>query len=155
MTLEERMAAAEAQGRDYFRQGLNCTECVLRTFMDRHETGLPDDILCLASGFGNGMGNTKHTCGAVVGAVLAISAAKGKNPFTLETPAERIAHKREDVYPSVSGLIHEIENEFGTLICRELSDRHGDFDSRERKKSCQQLIGYCCSLVEKYAGEIR
>ena len=153
MTLEERMTAAEVQGRDYFRQGLNCTECVLRTFMDQHESGLADDVLRLASGFGNGMGNTKNTCGAVIGAVLAISAARGKNPFTLETPAERIAHKREEVYPSVSMLIQEIEGEFGSLICRELSDRHGDFGSRERKKSCQQLIGYCCSLVEKYAGE--
>ena len=36
--LEERMDEAESRGRDYFRQGLNCSECVLRTFMDMHET---------------------------------------------------------------------------------------------------------------------
>lgn len=153
MTLDERMDAAEQKGCDYFRQGLNCAECVLRTWMDMHPNELPDEVLRLASGFGNGMGNTKNTCGAVVGAVLATSAAKGKNPFQLETPAERIAHKRDTVYPAVGDMIREIEGEYGTLICKELSAPHGDFDGRVRKKSCQQFIGYCCRLVEKYVGE--
>ena len=47
MTLEERMDEAERRGKDYFRQGLNCSECVLRTFMDMHETGLPESIIRL------------------------------------------------------------------------------------------------------------
>jgi len=72
MTLEERMDEAERRGKDYFRQGLNCSECVLRTFMDLHETDLPESIIRLASGFGGGMGHTKNTCGAITGAVLAL-----------------------------------------------------------------------------------
>jgi len=152
-TLEERMDEAEQRGRDYFRQGLNCTECVLRTFMDMHDSELPAAVLKIASGFGNGMGNTKNTCGAIVGSVMALSAAKGKDPFQIETPAERIAHKRDEVYPPVSSLIHEVEEQYGTLICKELSAPHGDFDGKTRKKSCQQFIGYCCRLVEKYANE--
>lgn len=152
-TLEERMDAAEQQGREYFRQGLNCTECVLRTFMDMHETDLPDAVLKLASGFGLGMGNTRNTCGAIVGAVMVLGAAKGKDPFQIETPAERIDLLKEEVYPPVASLIQEIEQEYGTLICKELSAPHGDFDGRTRKKSCQQFIGYCCRLAEKYAEE--
>lgn len=152
-TLEERLEEAENRGREYFRQGLNCTECVLRTFMDMHETDLPEDVLKLAAGFGNGMGNTRNTCGAVVGAVMALSAHKGKNPFQIETPAERVAQKRDEVYPPVNLLIREIEKDYGTLICSELSAPHGDFDGRTRKKSCQQFIGYCCRLAEKYASQ--
>ena len=149
--LEERMDEAERKGKEYFRQGLNCTECVLRTFMDMHETDLPGSVVKLASGFGLGIGNTRNTCGAIIGAVLALSADKGRDPLQIETPAERISQKVEEVYPCVSALIREVEAEYGTLICRELSAPHGDFDGKARKKSCQQFIGYCCRLAEKHA----
>lgn len=151
--LEERMDEAERRGREYFRQGLNCTECVLRTWMDLHETGLPDGAVRLASGFGLGMGNTRNTCGAIVGAVMALGAARGEDPLQTAAPAERIARLNEAVYPSVAALIREIEQDYGTLICKELSASHGDFDGRVRKKSCQQFIGYCCRLAEKYADQ--
>lgn len=40
-TVEEKMALADEISRGYFRQGLNCTECVLRTFMDMYDVELP------------------------------------------------------------------------------------------------------------------
>ena len=58
-TLEEKLAIADEIGRGYFRQGLNCTECVLKTFMDMYDTDLPEEILCMATGFGGGIGHTK------------------------------------------------------------------------------------------------
>lgn len=152
-TLEERMDEAESRGKDYFRQGLNCSECVLRTFMDMHETDLPAGIIRLASGFGGGMGHTKNTCGAVTGAVLALGLVKGRDPFASEEVKDRITQLNEEVYPSFAPMIREMEAEYGTLICSELSAPHGDFDGRTRKKNCMQMIGYCCRLAEKYAGE--
>lgn len=153
-TLEERMEEAERRGSEHFRHGLNCTECVLRTFMDMHETDLPDAAVKLAAGFGLGMGNTRNTCGAIIGAVMALGAAMDQDLLRTETPAERITQLNEVVYPPVRALIREVEDGCGTLICRELSTPHGDFDGRMRKKSCQQFIGYCCRLAEKYAGQI-
>lgn len=50
-TVEEKMALADEISRGYFRQGLNCTECVLRTFMDMYDVELPEDVLCMATGF--------------------------------------------------------------------------------------------------------
>ena len=152
-SLEEKMNEAETLGRNYFRQGLNCSECVLRSFMDRHETGLPDEVITLASGFGGGMGHTQNTCGAITGAVLALGAVKGrKNPFALETPGERATELRT-VYEPFAEMIHEIEAQYGTLICKELCEPLGEFDDRPRKKNCQQIIGYCAALAEKYAEE--
>ena len=151
MTLEERMAEAESRGKDYFRQGLNCSECVLRTFMDMHETDLPESIIRLASGFGGGMGHTKNTCGAITGAVLALGLVKGRDPFASEEVKDRIAQLNEQVYPSFAPMIREMEEEYGTLICSELSAPHGDFDGRTRKKNCMQMIAHCCRLAEKYA----
>lgn len=151
--LENIMAEAESIARNYFRQGLNCSECVYRTILDLYESNLPDETICLASGFGGGMGHTKNTCGAITGAVLALGSIRGrKNPFAKETPAER-AHELKDVYAPFGDMINEIEDTYGTLICKELSNPHGDFQSRERKKNCQQIIGYCASLVAKYAAE--
>jgi len=150
-TLEERMDEAESRGREYFKQGLNCSECVLRTFMDMHETGLPEAVIRLASGFGGGMGHTKNTCGAVTGAVLALGAVKGRDPFAAEEVKDRIRQLNEEVYPAFAPMIREMEQEYGTLICAELSAPHGDFEGRTRKKSCMQMIGYCCRLAEKYA----
>lgn len=76
------MQIAEDTARGYFRQGLNCTECVLKTYMDLYETGMPEEILCMATGFGGGIGHTKNQCGAIGGAVMALGFEKGrKNPF--------------------------------------------------------------------------
>lgn len=150
---EDQIKKAEELGRDYFRQGLNCSECVLRSFLDLHDVDLPDAILAMATGFGGGMGHTKNTCGAISGAVLALGTVKGRrNPFALETPGER-AGELKPIYDVFGRMIREIEAEYGTLICRELSDPHGEFEGKTRKKNCQQLIGYCSALCAKYAAE--
>ena len=40
-SLEELLVLADELARGYFRQGLNCTECVLRAVMDIYETDTP------------------------------------------------------------------------------------------------------------------
>ena len=142
---------AAENARNYFKQGLNCTECVMASFMDVHgSNGLPRDILCLATGFGGGMGHTKNTCGAITGAVMAMSLALGrKNPMEKETMADRIT-ELNGIYAEVAPLVEELEQEYGTLICRELSNPHGDFECKARKKSCMQMIGHCAELAVKH-----
>ncbi|WPC44293.1 C-GCAxxG-C-C family protein [Clostridium sp. JS66] len=152
--IKDVMTEAESIARNFFRQGLNCSEYVYRTILDLYQPDLSPDTICLASGFGGGMGHTRNTCGAVTGAVLSLGSIKGrKNPFAKETPAER-AQELKEVYAPFADMVNEIEKNYGTLICKELSAPYGDFESRERKKNCQQIIGYCTSLVAKYAGEI-
>ncbi|NLK36911.1 MAG: C_GCAxxG_C_C family protein [Epulopiscium sp.] len=154
-TTEELMQEADTIAKNYFKQGLNCSECVLRTIMDLNDTGLPPEVIRLASGFGAGMGKTKNTCGAITGAVLAVGATQGRaNPMEKPTTAER-AKELVDVYKPFASMIHEIEDTYGTLICKELSDPHGDFECKERKKSCMQIIGYCAALAEKYTAEAK
>lgn len=145
------MQEAEEIARGYFKEGLNCSECVFRTFLDTHETGLPDEVIGLSSGFGGGIGRTRNTCGAITGAILSVGAAKGrKNPMAKETLAERASELKE-VYSPFTDLIREIESEYGTISCKELSAPHGEFDGKERKKNCQQIIGYCAALAAKYS----
>lgn len=152
-TIEEKMAVAEEISRGYFRTGLNCAECVLRTFLDMHDTDLPDSVIRMASGFGGGMGHTKNTCGAITGAVLALGTVKGRDPFEKEELSDRVKQIQGEVYPVFGEMITEMKDEYGTLICSELSNPFGDFECKARKKNCMQMIAYCAALTEKYANK--
>ena len=140
----------------YYREGLNCAECVFLSFLDTHETDLPPDVIRLASGFGGGIGQTKHICGAITGALLALGSVKGRaNPFKMETPRERSLQLRQEVYPLFAALKNEIEAHYGTVLCAELTRSHEDFDGKERKKSCQEIIGYCAQLAAEHAAAMK
>lgn len=141
----------EQDAKNGFRQGLNCSECVLGSFMEHFDTPFPKDVIALATGFGGGMGHTKNTCGAITGAVMALSAIVGReNPMAKETMPERIA-ELQDIYAVVGPMVHEMEEEYGTLICSELSNPHGEWEGKARKKNCMQMISYCAGLAAKYA----
>ena len=150
---EELMELAEEIGRGYFKQGLNCAECVLRTFMDIYKVDVPDEVICMATGFGGGMGHTKNTCGAITGAVLALGLLKGRrNPFgPKEEMGDRIKHLQGEIYPVFAEMIGEIEAKYGTLICREMSKQFDEFDSKPRMRNCMEIVGYCSQLAVKYA----
>ena len=143
----------EQEAKNCFKQGLNCSECVMTAMLNNFETGLPAEVITLATGFGGGMGHTKNTCGAITGAVMGLSAMVGrKNPMAKETMPERIA-ELQDIYAVVGKMVNEIKDEYGTLICSELSDPHGDWEGKARKRNCMQMITYCAGLAAKYAEE--
>ena len=123
-----RAELVEQDAKECFKQGLNCSECVMTAFLNHFDTGLPKEVVKLATGFGGGMGHTKNTCGAITGAVMALSAIVGK-------------------------MVNEIKDEYGTLICSELSNPFGDFACKERKKNCMTMIMHCANLAAKYAEE--
>ena len=115
---------------------------------------LPKEVVKLATGFGGGMGHTKNTCGAITGAVMALSAIVGReNPAAKETVGERITELQQGIYPIVGKMVNEIKDEYGTLICSELSNPFGDFACKERKKNCMTMIMHCANLAAKYAEE--
>jgi len=152
-TLEEKMQIAEEQGRNYFRQGLNCTECLMHTMMDLYETGLPDEAIRLATGFGGGIGNTKHICGAITGAVMALGVIRGRENPTgpREEMKERTKHLQQDIYPVFAKMREELEKEYGTLICSEMTRVFEDFHSKQRMRTCMDIVGFCAKTAVKYA----
>lgn len=145
-TTEEQTAAL---ARGYYGQGLNCAESVLLAFLDTHQ--LSRDALCLASGFGGGIGHTGHICGAISAAVMALGTQKGrKDPFAIEDPMERSRQLREEIYPLFADLIQEAEEKFGTVNCAELTAGFEDFNSKERRLHCQEIITYCAALAARH-----
>ena len=136
-----------------FLSGANCSQAVIGAFQP--ECGIDfDTAMRIASGFGGGMGHTKNTCGAITGAVMALSAIVGReNPAAKETVGERITELQQGIYPIVGKMVNEIKDEYGTLICSELSNPFGDFACKERKKNCMTMIMHCANLAAKYAEE--
>lgn len=152
--IEVLMEQARTLSKACFREGMNCSECVMRSFMEMHDTGLPDEAIAMASGFGGGIGQTKNICGAITGAVMALGMVKGRrDPLALPEMKDRVKELRNDVYPIFADMIHEIEAEYGTLICQEMTSGFDDFEGRPRKKNCQQIIMYCAALAAKYAAQ--
>lgn len=142
----------KAQAKAYFREGLNCAECVFLAFLDTHETNLPREVVGLASGFGAGIGQTRNMCGAVSGALLALGTQEGRsNPFEKESPKERLLQLRGEVYPQFAGLLNEVKEQYGTIVCAELTAKHPNYDSPERKKSCAEMVAYCAELCARHA----
>lgn len=153
LNLEELQEKARTLARGYFREGLNCAECVLKSFLDLGLTDYSEDILALATGFGGGIGHTRNDCGSVLGAVLAIGTVKGrKNPMEKDTLAERIQQLQGEngIYKIFGGLVEEFTQKYGTIVCNELSLGY-EWEGKQRKKNCQELIGYCAELAVKYA----
>lgn len=100
------------------------------------------------------MGHTKNTCGAITGAVMALSAMWAEKILQAkETVGERITELQQGIYPIVGKMVNEIKDEYGTLICSELSNPFGDFACKERKKNCMTMIMHCANLAAKYAEE--
>jgi len=142
----------EALARENYGSGLNCAESVFLAFLDAH--GLGREPLCLATGFGGGIGHTGHICGAVTAAVLSLGTQRGrKDPFAVEDPAERSRQLREDIYPLFAALIGEAEAKLGTVSCADLTAGFEDFNSPERKLHCQEIVAYCAALAARHADQ--
>ena len=83
---------------------------------------------------------------------MALGTVKGRrNPFEHEEMKDRIAQLQKEIYPVFGEMVNEIKDEYGTLICSELSDPFGDFAGKARKKNCMQMIAHCSAVATKYA----
>lgn len=155
--MEQLRQQAEEGARNYFRQGLNCAECAMKAFLDLNLTEFPPEVVALASGFGGGIGQTRNTCGAVLGAAMAVGTLRGrKDPLAKETVAERIRELQgeDGVYQVFHRFVDEIQAKYGTIMCGEMS-REYEWEGKARKKNCQEITGYAAGLAVKYALENR
>lgn len=79
INIEELREIAKESAKNYYRLGLNCSECVFKSFLDLELTDYPKEVVGLSSGFGGGIGKTRNVCGAFLGAALSVAAIKAIN----------------------------------------------------------------------------
>lgn len=142
------------QAMAHFKEGYNCSQSVMLTFMDL----LPGDektLMSLASSFGGGMGRLREVCGAVTGMFMVAGILYGYDgPETGDVKAEH--------YAGIQELAHRFEEEHGSIICREmlgLNVKHDVATPEARtqeyykKRPCAEIVGDAAELLEQYINE--
>ncbi len=142
------------QAMAHFKEGYNCSQSIMLTFMDL----LPGDqknLMSLASSFGGGMGRLREVCGSVTGMFMVAGILYGYDgPETGEVKA---AH-----YARIQELAHKFEEKHGTIVCREmlgLNVKHDVATPEARtqeyykKRPCAEIIGDAAEILEQYINE--
>ncbi|GAB4443332.1 MAG: hypothetical protein OHK0040_14170 [bacterium] len=147
MSNQEKIEEIKSRARKNFSLGYNCAECVLEAVLALVDTGLPKETLKLATGFGGGVGLFGDTCGAVAGAVLAVSAVYGRSSLPEGEGKEAMKKAAEQLYgkPGLYRIFNQIPNrikaKYGNTLCRELTAKWQDsWLCREHALSCRELI---------------
>ena len=106
----------EENAKRNFNCGFNCAESVLLTVHNslNEKDGANDQVIPrAATGFGGGIGRNGDICGALMGGVIAISLALGR---------DKPDQAREPCYPAVDRLYNDFRTKFGSCRCRELTN---------------------------------
>lgn len=153
MEKNEKIQKISKEAGNYYNVGLNCSECVFKAWLDMEETEYSPEVIALASPFGAGIGKTRNTCGALIGACLSVASVKGrKNPLEKETMAERVAelNNEDGIYALFGSMVKDFENKFGTVVCGEVLEDFEDPEGIDRKRYCKGIIKYAGELAGEY-----
>jgi C_GCAxxG_C_C family probable redox protein len=103
-----------AEAREIFHSRYNCAQTVLSLFSEAY--GLDKKTACrLACAFGAGIGRTGNICGAVNGAILAISLSVDYGA----TNEERMKGK-DTAYALTREFMKRFSERHGSIVCKEL-----------------------------------
>ena len=147
MTGQEKIEEIKQRARKNFSLGYNCTECVTEAVLSLIDTGLPPEVKKLATGFGGGIGLYGDTCGALVGAVMAVSAVHGRSSLPEGEGKEVMMKAKEQLYgkPGLYRLFNQIPNRFkarnGETLCRKLTSKWQEsWLNRDHALFCREII---------------
>jgi len=144
----KKIEEARQRARDNFSSGYNCGECVVQALLQTIAPDTPPDLLQLSTGFGGGIGLYGDTCGALVGAVMAVGAIHGRSSLPkAESARDVLAASRRQLYeePGLYRVFNQLPNRFreryGRTLCRELTSRwQNDWLCREHALFCREII---------------
>jgi len=126
---------------DLFRQGFNCSQAVFVAYR-QHELLDEATALRLSTAFGAGVAHTgKSLCGAVSGALMAISMKHGRGD-----PAEM--ERKLRTYELSQSLMQQFESCLGSCQCRDVIGIDiGIPENRERAKELKLFETKCAEAV--------
>ncbi|MCF8369544.1 MAG: C-GCAxxG-C-C family protein [Bacteroidales bacterium] len=130
----------------YFDSGYGCAEAVLMAAAE-YKNIRSELIPRIATGLCGGMGKTNGMCGAVSGAVLAISMIHGRN---------KAEDSREALNARVQTFVHAFQDKFGSIGCTGLThcdlstdDGQKKFEALNMHEKCSGFVGEATRLVIK------
>lgn len=126
-----------SQAINLFKSGLYCSEAILQVFNKHLNLGLNDTAIKMATGFGAGLGASKCCCGSLTGALLVLSAVKGR----IST---------DDTVDEIFSLTQELHDRFKqkykATCCRVLT-KSFEWGAPEHHKYCEQFVGGAVEIL--------
>lgn len=128
----------------HFDAGYHCAESVLLAVADR--LGIRSPLIpAIATGFCHGVSGTWGTCGALNGAIMAVSLAYGR-----KSPGQ----STDENYRIVRRLLNDFTAECGSTQCSELlacdldtSEGRKVYESNRLRSECREYIGTAARLA--------
>ena len=166
----EIMQRLEKDIEETHKSKMNCAERTLapiyKAFELEKHTGLPEDVIRLASGFGGGGGASSYgLCGAASGGLMALGLFWGRvdpmdyyDAVGLHTPEEinKNPERANEFYRIFNCFSSRFEKTFSSVVCRDLVrdylQPNGSFttDVKLRKEQgalCKGLTKWACAQV--------
>ena len=134
-------AARNAAGQ-YFKDGYNCSESILRAGSNLLGIKIDEQALRMATGFGGGIGHAGCVCGALAAAVMVLGLLKGRADAT---------ENREEAYNLSSEFHRRFQERFGATCCRVLNPH--EFETREHLVNCVKITGNTMALLADFLQE--
>lgn len=133
-----------ARARAHFDEGFHCAESVLLAAAEH--AGFKSPLIpAIATGFSHGTANTWGTCGALNGAIMAISLSYGRS-----SPQQATAPG----YQAVRHLIARFDQCCGSTVCSELmgcdletSDGRKAYQDNQLRQQCREIVGIAAGLA--------
>lgn len=149
---EDLVQKAKDNAKQNFKDGLNCSESVFKAVIDTGVTGLEPEAVSIATGFGGGIGLAGYGCGALIGAVMAVSAVHGRrNPLEGEFKdrVDRL-YGNPGLYRLFNGMAHEFKEKFGALDCMQLNEGYPEWFDKDRFRECMKMVIYAAGMAVEY-----
>jgi C_GCAxxG_C_C family probable redox protein len=135
---------AELRAASLYESGHWCGESVLRTINELAPDPMPPGVARLASGFCEGFGGSRCTCGALAGAVMAAGLLCGR---------ESADDAWEPVYDFAGELRARFVADQHADTCEGVVAQVGEMGAPERWAHCATLVGSCARWVVEIAQE--
>lgn len=133
MTTDISIEKVRSDAEQLFRDGkFYCSEAIVSSIRDNFELNISDKMIAMASGFPVGVGKSKCMCGAVSGAVMAISYFFGRT----EGGDPRVEKNLK--------LANELQQHFkdnNNVLCCSILTKDMDMNSGEHKEQCIAFTG--------------
>ena len=122
----------------FFTEGnYNCAESLVRAANEYYGFGLHDNDMKLMGAYGGGL-QCGSTCGAVLGAVAALSMKY----------VEEKARESETIKPVVNMFLDKVNAKYGSLLCCDIKPI-----SYAEGRKCDPTVECICDLLEETIAE--
>jgi C_GCAxxG_C_C family probable redox protein len=120
-----------------FKDGFYCSEAIIQVFNEHLDLGLNENAIRMATGFGAGLGAAKCCCGSLTGAVMVLSAVKGRT-----TKEENV----DEVFALTQELHDKFKKRFKSTCCRVLT-KDVEWGTQRHHLHCEQMVNGAVEIL--------